>query len=145
MNFSEFLRKQLMRYFIIVTSITLLMGIIGIQYEPNMRFGYEAYFSPLLFGLIGVIPSFVTYAKKELSLRQMKIRKVIQFLVLEVLILSIAKGLKIVDTHMIATMAFSIFIIFVGVHIIEWLIDQKKAQELTEDLKAFQETKANRL
>jgi len=39
---------------------------------------------------------------------------------------------------MLGAMALSIFIIYVGVHIIEWIINQKKAQELTLDLKAFQ-------
>lgn len=140
MRLNEFLRKLLMRYFIIVTAVTLLMGIIGLQYEPHVKFGYEAFFSPLLFGLMGVIPSFVTYSKKELTLKQMKARKILQLLVLEVIILSFGNIMNIMKPDMLGSMALSIFIIFVGVHIIEWMIDQKKAQELTLDLKAFQKT-----
>ena len=51
-----FVKKIMMSFFISVTCISLAMGIIGLIFNPNTRFGYEAYFSPLIFGAIGVLP-----------------------------------------------------------------------------------------
>lgn len=141
MSLSEFLRKVLMRYFIIVTGVTFLIGFMGIQYEPDRKLGYDAFFSPLIFGLIGVLPSIVTYSKKELTLKQMKKRKILQLIVLEAVILLFGSVMGIIETDMIGIMAFSIFVVFVAVHIIEWLIGNKRAEELTLELKNFQ--KAN--
>lgn len=138
MSFNEFLRKELMRYFIIVTGVTLLIAVVGLQYEPDQKFGYEAFFSPILFGFIGIVPSVVTYSRKELTLKQMKLRKVFQLILLEVMILSFSYIMGILETDTIGAMSFSIFIVFVAVHIIEWLIDNKRAQVLTLDLKTFQ-------
>jgi hypothetical protein len=140
MSFNEFLRKRLISYFIIVTGVTLLIGVVGIQYEPDRKFGYEAFFSPLIFGLIGVIPSLATYSNKELTLKQMILRKVVQFFVLEVMILTFGCIMGIMKTDILGTMALSIFAVFVAVHIIEWLIDNKRAEKLTLELKAFQKS-----
>lgn len=140
----EFLRKELMRYIIIVTIVTLVIGIIGLIYEPNQRFGYEAYFSPFIFGLIGVIPSFATYSKKVLSLKQAKVRKIIQLLLIEIMVLSFGFIMGIMKREMLGSMVFSIFVAFVAVNMIEWFINNKKAQKLTLELKAYQNTISNR-
>ena len=143
MSFSEFVRKQLMNYFIIVTILTLVIGILGLIYEPNQRFGYEAYFSPLLFGLIAVIPSLVTYSTKELSLKQSIMRKIFQLLLIEAMILSFSHIMGILKSEMIGSMILSILIVFVAVHLIEWIINNKNAKKLTLKLKAFQNTISN--
>lgn len=134
----EFLRKVLMHYFIIVTLVTLVIAILGMVYEPNQQFGYEAYFSPLIFGLLGVVPSIATYSKKELTVKQMIVRKGIQLILIEIMIIAFSTMMGILKSEMIGSMVFSIFIIFIIVHIIEWLIGNKKAHELTLELKAFQ-------
>ncbi|MDD4112384.1 MAG: hypothetical protein PHC56_05070 [Herbinix sp.] len=143
MSISEFVRKQLMNYFIIVTILTLVIAILGLIYEPNQSFGYEAYFSPLLFGLIAVIPSLVTYSTKELSLKQSIMRKIFQLLLIEAMILSFSHIVGILKSEMIGSMILSILIIFVAVHLIEWIINNKNAKKLTLKLKAFQNTISN--
>lgn len=135
----EFIRKQLASYFIVVTIITFVIGILGLLYEPNQRFGYEAYFSPFLFGFIGVVPSWVTYSKKELTVKQMRVRIVLQFLLLEGMILSFTYMAGLLRSEMIGSMAFSVFAVFVAVHVIEWFINKRAAEDLTVDLKAYQE------
>jgi hypothetical protein len=140
----EFIRRQLMTYFIIVTIVTLVIGILGLIYEPGQRFGYEAFFSPLLFGFIGVIPSVVTYSKKELSVKQVRIRMIIQLLVLEVMILSFGYIVGILKSEMIGSMILSIFAVFIAVNLFQWLLDNKKAIKLTRELKAYQNSRSNR-
>lgn len=139
MSWDEFLRKNLTDFFIVVTCVTLLMSIFGLIYEPNQRFGYEAYFSPLIFGVIGVLPSFITYSKKELTIRQMMIRKALQLVVLEGLILSFGYWIGAMKGSMMVPMAGSVFFVFLLVHIISYVIDSKQAAHLSQELKAFQE------
>lgn len=139
MSLGEFLRKQLMYYFIIVTIVTLVTGILGLIYEPNQRFGYDSYFSPLIFGLIGVLPGFVTYSKKELTLKQSIVRGILQLLLIEVMVISFGYIMGILKIEIIGSMIFSIFAIFIGVNCIDWLISNKNAKSLTLYLKAYQD------
>lgn len=138
MSFREFLRKSLMNFFIIVTCLSALIGILGLIYEPNRLFGYEAYFSPIIFGVIGVFPSIVTYSKKELTLKQMTFRKVLQLLVIEVIVLSFGYNLGVMKDNMMISISISILMVYLMVHFITWFIDTSKAAKFNEDLKAFQ-------
>jgi hypothetical protein len=91
------------------------IGILGMNLEPTARFGYEAYFSPLLFGLISVIPSFAMYARKELSFHQILIRKIIYVILLETLLIifGIATGLlhNISDSISFALAVFAVYLV----------------------------------
>lgn len=139
MNFNDYFKKCLMDYFIIVTCITAVIGIIGLIFEPNMQFGYEAYFSPLIFGAISIIPSLISYSKKELSVKQMIFRNILQLVILECLILITGYSFGIMrDKSIIISVALSVIIVFIIVHLISWFIDSKTAAALNENLKSFQ-------
>lgn len=141
MSWDEFLRKSLMDFFIGVACITLLMGILGLIYEPHQRFGYEAYFSPFIFGLIGILPSLVTYSKKELTIGQMLKRKALQLVILEGLILGFGYAMGIMKGTMMVSMAGAVFLVFLLVHLISYTIASKEAANLSQELKAFQNKK----
>lgn len=138
MSQGDFLRKNLMDFFVIVTCVSVVIGLLGLIYEPHRQFGYEAYFSPLIFGVIGVLPSLVTYSKKELTVKQMKVRKVIQLIILEGLVLTFGYFMGVMKVNMMVSVASSVLVVFLMVHLITWIIDSKKAAQLNEDLKAFQ-------
>lgn len=139
MSFSDFMRKRLMDFFIIVTCISVVMGIIGLIYEPNTRFGYEAFFSPLIFGAISIVPSLVTYSKNELSVKQMVIRNALQLLILECLVITTGYVFGIMkDKVIILSVSLSVVIVFVIVHLISYFIDFRTAANLNESLKDFQ-------
>jgi len=139
MSFGDFFKKSLMRFFIIVTCVTALIGILGLIYEPNRRLGYEAFFSPFIFGVIGIIPSIVTFSREELTLKQMLFRKVIQLIVLECMVLLFGYLVGIIKHNMIISVALSVLSVFITVHFIEWIIDSKTADKLNDNLKVFQE------
>lgn len=139
MNFNDFLKKRLMDFFIIVTCITAVIGIVGLIYEPNRQFGYEAYFSPLLFGAISIIPSLVKYSKNELTVKEMIFRNVLQLVILECLILITGYSLGIMkDKNVLISVALSVVIVYIVVNLISWFIDSKTAAALNEKLKSFQ-------
>ncbi|WP_172635877.1 hypothetical protein [Desulfitobacterium dichloroeliminans] len=128
-----------MSFFIIVTCVTLVIAVLGLIYEPDRRFGYDAYFSPFIFGLIGVVPSFATYSKRELTIRQMIIRKILQLSVLEAMILSFGYLMDIMYGPMMFAVAGAVFAVFLVVHFFSYAIDYREATRLNAELKVFQE------
>ena len=140
MDFKDFVvKKILISYFLAVTGITAAMGIIGSVLAPQVTFGYYAFLSPFLFGLVAVIPSMVTYSKKPLSVRQMFVRLVLHFILLEILILLFAYLAGLVTSSSIAiSLALSVLIIDVTVNLLHWLNDKRTAGELNAALKKMQ-------
>lgn len=139
MSIRMFIKRQIANYFIVVTCITFLMGILGFIYEPDSQIHYDAFFSPLLFGLLGIIPSLVSYSKRELSLKQMLIRKVIQLLLLEIIILGFSYIVGLDKNQMALTLILAVAVIYIVVHVISWWNDDKKAKELNQELAMYQE------
>ena len=128
-------------YFISVTLINIAIFATGMLFRPEQTFGYEAFIWPLLFGLLTVIPTIIMYSKKELTVRQLLFRKVIQLLLDIVIVTAAIFGGKEMNASTAAAAAgvsVSIIIVFVAVHVIEWLLARRTAKELTEELAAFQ-------
>ena len=138
----ERIREAAGSYFISVTLINAAMLILGSLLSPQQRFGYEAFLYPLIYGLIGIIPSLIISTDKELSVKQVVIRKVMQMLLIIVLLLAFMFGdasLKRQTIFMAAAVALSVVIIYILVNVIMWMLDARTAKNMTEDLKRFQQ------
>lgn len=128
-------------FFISVTLITAAMLIIGLLFRPDQQFGYEVFVYPLIYGLIGMIPTLVIHTNKELSVKQIIIRKIMQLLLLVVLILGFIFGGTVMNSDTIPAViavAFSIVVIYILVNVIEWMMDEKTARDMTQDLLRMQ-------
>lgn len=135
-----FVKKVMMSFFISVTCICTAMALVGMVFEPDARFGYEAFLSPLIFGAVASIPSLVQYSKKDLSLRQTAIRNVLHFLLLEAVILSILYFLGLLTSvSMAVSLGISIFVIDLTVNLVMWINDKRTAKEFNYALKKLQD------
>lgn len=142
----DHIKDNIMNFFIIVTLVNLVMFISGSILAPEMRFGYEAFVVPIIDGLLGIIPGIIMYSKRELTVRQMLIREVIQLLAIEAIILFFTFGLSDVSgediTPYVVAVAVSVAVVYVLVIVIRYLLDSRKAVKMTSDLKVFQEMSA---
>lgn len=135
-----FLKSILMSFFVSVTCITAAMAIIGSALKPEVYFGYESYWSPILFGLAATIPMLVKYSKKEHSLRQQILRNIIHFVLLEAVILSmLCFAGALTDYSEVISLAVSVLIIDVAVYLVLWLNDKRIAADFNKALKKMQE------
>ncbi len=140
MSFRTYLiKKVMMSFFVSVACICAAMALIGLSYESEARFGYEAFLSPLLFGAAASLPLLVKYSRKELSLKQAIIRNIIHFILLEVLLLSLlfAAGL-ITDVSMAVSLGFTIFVIDITVYLVLWISDTRTARAFNKALQEMQ-------
>ena len=136
MSFRTYLvKKVMMSFFVSVACICAAMALIGLSYESEARFGYEAFLSPLLFGAAASLPLLVKYSRKELSLKQAIIRNIIHFILLEVLLISLlfAAGL-ITDVSMAVSLGFTIFVIDITVYLVLWISDTRTARAFNKAL-----------
>ena len=138
----ELLIQSLRLYTLLVTLITVAMIILGNLLDRDRVFGYDALFSPLLYALIGTAAAMVTRSGKELSVRNLIIRKIISLLLIEGAIVVIALNAKTIPTDqswVLPGLILGVFVVFVLTHIILYLADQKEAKKLSADLVRYQE------
>jgi hypothetical protein len=134
-----FVKKVMMSFFVSVTCICVAMALIGMLFEPDTRFGYEAFLSPLILGMVASIPLLVKYSNNDLSMKQMAIRNVIHFILLEAIILSFLYFWGILtNMSMTISLGVSIFVIDLTVILVLWINDKKTAKEFNDALKRLQ-------
>lgn len=138
MSKKEMAKEILMSYFIVVTLINIVMAVLGLLLEKDRVFGYEAFFFPLIYGFLGILPSLISYSKKELSITKIGIRKVLQFIILEAVILSflILNGVN--NQIILIGVAFSVLLVSLFTEIFLWFLDNEKAKKLNQLLECYQ-------
>ena len=138
--------RALRLYTLLVTLITVLMIILGNLLDRDRVFGYDAFFSPLLYALIGTVATVITRSDREPSVRSLIIRKVISLLLIEGAVILIALNADTIPTEkgwVVPVLALGILAVFVLSHLILYLIDKKEAGKLNADLSRFQEKQMN--
>ena len=99
----------------------------------------EVMIYPLIYDFLACIPSFIMYTNKELSVRQALIHKIIQLIIIVAIIEAMVfRGNIRGYAPQAAAVAGSVVVIYLGVMLIRYKMDQKTAWEMTEQLKAFQ-------
>lgn len=126
-------------FFICTTCITFLEGIFGMIFFPDMELRYDAFFSPPLFAFFSVLFGLVTKSKKELSVKQVWLRRGIHLLLIEGLVLGLNYSAGAVfEPVVLFALIISIVVVFAAVYVIMWIYDKRSAAMFNEKLKQFQ-------
>lgn len=139
MEFKRFLVNKLILFFMLSTLITVAVSLIGSVYDSDARFGYRDFLVPIEYAALCLLPTLVTYSRRELTTRQLLVRKALALVLIEAAILCLSPALSAGNAPAVLTVAVSVFIIFVLVHLFLWLKDSAEAKKLNQELAKFQE------
>lgn len=142
MSFSSFLRSCTIRFFIVATCLNVATAIFGPIFQPEAKFGFDAFYSPLIGAALGIMPSIILYSRKELNLRLTIIRKVLHLLVLEIIII----GFSILIGNNFSSFQIMLFVgivlvVYLAVNLIDQLLQIKNTREINAGLRALQNRK----
>ena len=141
MSFKQFLVEKLILFFMLTTLITDAVCILGFHFDGDARFGYDALLTPLFYAGCCVLPSLVTYSKRELRPREWILRVVLQFALTEAVILGLAFNSSAIDTSrpsVILAIAGSVLVIFLLAFLFSWLANSVQARRTNEELLEYQ-------
>lgn len=139
MKVKELWLQFILVFFIVTGCITILSGVLGMIFLPDMRFGYEAFLSPPIFGFLSALSGVVTKSRKELSMRQMLFREFLQLLLIEIMVFGVNYVFGTTFTwELNITLALGIAVIFILVYVILWLNDRRSAMIFNAKLVEFQ-------
>lgn len=141
MSGRDFLKQMLTSFFVVVTLVSIAIAILGCVFRPEQRFGYEAFFAPVFYGLLSMIPVAIMYSKKELTVKQLYIRKVLQLFSIELILYLGGYGfenIKAAPRSQTVAFGISIIIVYVVEDVISGIINTNDAKKLTKMLQQYQ-------
>ncbi len=140
MEFKKFLIEKLTLFFMLSTMITAAVYLIGSAYDRDALFGYDALLSPMRYAALCILPTFVTWSRRELSMRELLFRKALMLVLVEGVILYMAFTSPVIDTgrmQVVMTLMGSVLVIFLLVNLFLWLRDLAEAGRMNQDLENF--------
>ena len=146
MSFKHFFIHKLSLFFMLTTLITVAVCVIGSAFDANARFGYDAMLTPVRYAACCVIPTFVTYSKRELKPRELMARMVLELILIEAVMLGLAFASPAIDTSkssVVLVIAGSVLVIYILVKFFSWLLDAAEAKKLSTELLSFQQLHKN--
>lgn len=138
MKLSDHIKKLIKDYFIIFAIIVISIAVLRQIFAPDLKFELKDIYLYMISALVGDLPSLILYSPKALSEKEMRVRTIIHFVVLEAILIIFAK--IVVDlTGILSTIvfAFQIAIIYMLVRFLSWRGDRKEAGMINERLKAM--------
>lgn len=141
MQGKELLSKMFRNYFVLVTLINAVIFVSGSIAKPDARFGYSVFVMQLIYALAGILPQAVMYSNREISIKEVLLRKFIQLLLIELLVNGIILGenvLRAEYTDFLKTISVCVVLVYVFANIISWVLDSMSARTLTRELVEYQ-------
>ncbi len=140
MTFKEFILSRVQVFFVLVTLILFGSAVLGEIYAPEQELRYYHMFSPILLAGACVLPTCVTYFKKEPTPLQYILRQALELAIIEVIVMLLVSpppSYSGSETVFYITLGIMILIIYVLIEIMTWLQKYRQAKKLTEQLKVL--------
>lgn len=139
MPFKKFLILNLQIYCLLVTLILAVSAIFGCILAPEDNLHYYQLAGPFVVAGACVLPSFITYFKKEPTPAEFIIRNVIQLAVIEAIVMfMIQPPAEMNGTVFYVILGSAVMLIFAATKFIAWLQKYRESKTLTEQLRKLQ-------
>lgn len=138
MKLIEFAQKIMRDFLIIFALIIIVITSLRQIYIPDMAFDLQSIYILMAFSFISALTGLILYSPNDLSEKKMRIRIIIHFFALEVLLICLASVLGIVDNAGDGIiLGLQIAVIYFLVRLLSWRNDKKEAQMINEKLMAL--------
>lgn len=127
-----------MPFFVITTFIGIAVGLIGLLFFEDETLSQSSMFTPAVLGAVTSLASLVYYSKRELSMREIIVRKGIHLTLIEGIVLGINYFAgNLTDAVITVAIAAAVLIIFVTVYLVQYMSQRRMSDELTAALHAL--------
>lgn len=134
-------KKALKLYFVLFTLISILLMILGLLFDADRPLGYQVFLSPLIYAALGVIPVLLFNQEKELSVKGLIIRRIIELVLIEAIYLVLAFSSDNIPTEkfgVIIGISVGVAIVYGITILIEYIFESVESKEMNEYLYSFQ-------
>lgn len=141
MSFKDFIASRFQLFFFLVTMILLAQVIMGNIIEPERVLYYKDFIGTFVMAGLCVLPTFITYSKKEPTFKQAMVKQAVQLVLIEGIMLFIsingieASPEKTISVIMIAVVTAVIYALAI---LLMWYRQCRESRKLNELLMNLQ-------
>lgn len=142
MKLSELAKEIIRDFLVIFASIIIIITVLRQIYAPELVFDLISIYTIMGFCLLGALTGIILYTPHGISERAMRIRIVVHFIILEVLLIALASFIGVVSSISGGLLlALQIAVVYAIVRLLSYEKDKKDADKINERLKAVKQEK----
>jgi len=140
MELMDYIKKLIRNYFTIFSLIVICVTVSSQILLPNKSLELKDIYIYMICSLIIDLLSLILYSTEKLSEKQMWIRRVIHFIILNGVLLIFTNVIGFIyDTLDIIILEIQIIVIYAIFQFLVWMYDKKDANEINEKLNIMRE------
>ncbi|WP_405105260.1 DUF3021 family protein [Paenibacillus sp. FSL K6-1217] len=140
MKRSEVAKDIIRDFLVIFASIIIIITVLRQIFMPELAFDLISIYTIMGFSLLGALTGMMLYAPNGVSEQAMRVRIVIHFLLLEILLIALASLIGVVASVSAALLlALQIAVVYAIVRLLSYEKDKKEAEQINERLKAVKQ------
>ncbi|MEK4060932.1 MULTISPECIES: DUF3021 family protein [Paenibacillus] len=137
MRFSEFVKETIREFLMIFASVVIIITILRQIFAPDIAFDLKSIYILMAFSFLSALTGIILYAPHGISEKRMRVRIVVHFFTLEILLISLGSLIGAVSSVSGAlTLAIEIAVVYAIVRLLSYENDKKEAGRINERLKA---------
>ena len=135
MNRDTFI-KMVSDYILIQAEIALSFGIIGSIFAKDVSISFSYFLLPAIIGLLCIIPCIITYVKEDLTVKQIMIQRIVEWIVLEVAFIWIVYKMvgDVPGKLGYVAIFFSILFFDIATYAISYFLEKREADDINKKL-----------
>jgi len=118
----------------------MMITLLRQMFYPDMAFAFDlkSIYFIMAISFLSALTGFILYSPNELSEKEMRIRIIIHFFTLEILLIVLGSAIHLVNgTLEIIIFALQIAVVYIIVRLLSWQNDKKDAKKINEKLMAL--------
>lgn len=140
MKLTDYIKKLIRNYFTIFGIIVICITISHQIFLPNSAIGLKDIYIYMICSLVVDLLELIFYSPKEISEKEMQIRRFIHFIVLEVVLLIFVNVIGFVNGILdIIVLEVQIAVIYALGRFLSWMNDKKTSKRINEKLNTMKE------
>ncbi|MGE5630686.1 MAG: DUF3021 family protein [Caulobacteraceae bacterium] len=140
MKLADFIKKLVRDYFTIFAVIVICITILRQIFAPNDYLELKDIYIYMICALAGDLPSLILYSRREIPEKEMRLRIILRFVVLEAVLLVLANVTGWVSGILNSViLAVEIAVIYLAARFLFWIDDRKATNSINEKLKAMKD------
>ena len=130
------IKRMVLDYIIVQAEIALSFGIVGSIFAGDVPIRFSYFFLPAVLGLICMLPCIIVYVKEDMTVKQVMIQRIVEWIVLEAVILWIAYKMvgDVPGVVGYVAMAVSILVFDVASYAISYYLEKREADDVNVKL-----------
>ena len=130
------LKRMISDYILIQAEIALSFGIVGSIFAKDVSISFSYFLLPAIIGLLCIIPCIITYVKEDLTVKQIMIQRIVEWIVLEVAFICIVYKMvgDVPGKLGYVAIFFSILFFDIATYAISYFLEKREADDINKKL-----------